>query len=158
MFQQLEALVRSSGKVVMTLQASGDQLAVFVVPHGATDPALRQPLVLTATAIELDEGFANALLTYAGSHKSLEEQVAVTAAILDEAKKSQVGKAQKALQGSSKKAQPAPASNSAADEDESEDEDEDEAQASDSTPALATAAPASASSEPKGTDLLSLLG
>jgi len=156
MFQQLEALVRSSGKVVMTLQASGDQLAVFVVPHGATDPALRQPLVLTATAAELDEGFANALLTYTGSHKSLEEQVAVTAAILDEAKKSQVGKAQKALQGGSKKAQPAPASNSAADEDESEDEDE--AQASDSTHASATAAPASAPSEPKGTDLLSLLG
>ncbi|WP_176060292.1 PRTRC system protein E [Paraburkholderia sp. BCC1876] len=154
MFQQLEALVRSSGKVVMTLQASGDQLAVFVVPQGATDPALRQPLVLTATATELDEGFANALLTYAGSHRSLEEQVAVTAAILDEATKSQVGKAQKALQGGSKKAQPAPASNSAADEDRSEDEDE--AQASDSTPASATDAPAS--SGPKGTDLLSLLG
>jgi PRTRC genetic system protein E len=154
MFQQLEALVRSSGKVVMTLQAAGDQLAVFVVPQGAKDPALRQPLVLTATATELDEGFANALLTYAGSHKSLEEQVAITAAILDEAKKSEVGKAQKALQGGSKKAQPAPASNSAADEDESEDEDE--AQASDSTPASATVAPAS--SEPKGTDLLSLLG
>ena len=154
MFQQLEALVRSSGKVVMTLQASGDQLAVFVVPQGATDPALRQPLVLTATATELDEGFANALLTYAGSHRSLEEQVAVTAAILDEATKSQVGKAQKALQGGSKKAQPAPVSNSAADEDGSEVEDE--AQASDSTPASAT--DASVSSEPKGTDLLSLLG
>lgn len=154
MFQQLEALVRSSGKVVMTLQASGDQLAVFVVPQGATDPALRQPLVLTATATELDEGFANALLTYAGSHRSLEEQVAVTAAILDEATKSQVGKAQKALQGGSKKAQPAPASSSEADEDRSEDEDE--AQASDSTPASAT--DATATSEPKGTDLLSLLG
>lgn len=154
MFQQLEALVRSSGKVVMTLQASGDQLAVFVVPQGATDPALRQPLVLTASATELDEGFVNALLTYAGSHKSLEEQVAVTAAILDEAKKSQVGKAQKALQGGSKKALPAPASNSSEDEDESEAEDD--PQASDSVPAPATAAPAA--SEPKGTDLLSLLG
>jgi len=154
MFQQLEALVRSSGKVVMTLQASGDQLAVFVVPQGATDPALRQPLVLTATAAELDEGFANALLTYTGLHKSLEEQVAVTAAILDEAKKSQVGKAQKALQGGSKKALPAPTSNSTADNDESDEDDE--AQASDSESAVASSGAAPV--EPKGTDLLSLLG
>jgi len=154
MFQQLEALVRSSGKVVMTLQASGDQLAVFVVPQGATDPALRQPLVLTATAAELDEGFANALLTYTGLHKSLEEQVAVTAAILDEAKKSQVGKAQKALQGGSKKALPAPTSNSTADNDESDENDE--AQASDSESAVASSGAAPV--EPKGTDLLSLLG
>ena len=154
MFQQLEALVRSSGKVVMTLQASGDQLAVFVVPQGATDPALRQPLVLTATAAELDEGFASALLTYTGLHKSLEEQVAVTAAILDEAKKSQVGKAQKALQGGSKKALPAPASNSTADNDESDEDDE--AQASDSESAVASSEAAPV--EPKGTDLLSLLG
>ncbi|RKT10618.1 PRTRC genetic system protein E [Paraburkholderia sp. RAU2J] len=154
MFQQLEALVRSTGKVVMTLQAAGDQLAVFVVPQGATDPALRQPLVLTATSAELDEGFAAALVTYTGSHKSLEEQVAATTAILEEAKKSQAGKAQKALQGGSKKALPAPASKSTADNEES-DEDED-AQASDSAPAVVSSEPASG--EPKGTDLLSLLG
>jgi len=154
MFQQLEALVRAAGKVVLTLQASGDQLSVFVVPQGASNPALRQPLMLTATAAELDEGFANALLTYTGSHKSLEEQVAVTTAILDEAKKAQVGKAQKTLQGGSKKALSAPASNSTAGEDE--DADDDDAQASDSTPA--ETAPAAASTEPKGTDLLSLLG
>ena len=154
MFQQLETLVRSTGKVVMTLQAAGDQLAVFVVPQGAADPALRQPLVLTATAVDLDEGFAAALLTYTGSHKSLEEQVAATTAILEEAKKSQVGKAQQALQGGSKKALPAPASNSTADNDES-DEDE-EAQASDSESAVAS--PGAAPAEPKGTDLLSLLG
>ncbi|AXF12774.1 hypothetical protein CUJ91_32915 (plasmid) [Paraburkholderia graminis] len=154
MFQQLEALVRSAGKVVLTLQAAGDQLAVFVVPQGATDPALRQPLVLTATAAELDEGFAAALLTYTGSHKSLEEQVAATTAILEEAKKSQVGKAQKALHGGSKKALPAPASGSAADNDESDEDDD--AQASDSASAVASPEPASV--EPKGTDLLSLLG
>lgn len=154
MFQQLEALVRSSGKVVMTLQAAGDHLSVFVVPQGATAPALRQPLVLTATAAELDEGFANALVTYAGSHKSLEEQVAVTAAILDEAKKTQVGKAQKALQGGSKKALSAPTSDGATGEDDGDDEED--AQASDSVPAATSVAPASA--EPKGTDLLSLLG
>ncbi|MGF6915914.1 PRTRC system protein E [Paraburkholderia sp. 40] len=154
MFQQLEALLRSAGKVVMTLQASGDQLSVFVVPHGATDPALRQPLVLTATAAELDEGFANALLTYAGSHKSLEEQVAVTAAILDEAKKSQVGKAQKALQGGSKKALPAPASNGSEESDDSDEDDDTQA----SIPAPAVAPSPSVPAEPKGTDLLSLLG
>lgn len=154
MFQQLEALVRAAGKVVMTLQASGDQLSVFVVPQGASNPALRQPLMLTATAAELDEGFANALLTYTGSHRSLEEQVAVTTAILDEAKKAQVGKAQKTLQGGSKKALSAPASNGTAGDDEGTDDDD--AQASDSTPA--ESAPAAASTEPKGTDLLSLLG
>ncbi|MEX3935726.1 PRTRC system protein E [Paraburkholderia phymatum] len=154
MFQQLEALVRAAGKVVMTLQASGDQLSVFVVPQGASNPTLRQPLMLTATAAELDEGFANALLTYTGSHKSLEEQVAVTTAILDEAKKAQVGKAQQTLRGGSKKALSAPASNSTAGDDE--DADDDDAQASDSTPT--ESAPAAASTEPKGTDLLSLLG
>ncbi|TCK33404.1 PRTRC genetic system protein E [Paraburkholderia sp. BL8N3] len=153
MFQQLEALVRSSGKVVMTIQASGDQLAVFVVPQGASDPALRQPLVLTATAAELDEGLANALLTYAGSHKSLEEQVAVTTAILDEAMKSQAGKAQKALQGSSKRALSAPDSNGNADNDNEDDDDDAHA----SAPASMGSATAPAESEQKGTDLFSLL-
>ncbi|MGF6472664.1 PRTRC system protein E [Paraburkholderia youngii] len=159
MFQQLEALVRSSGKLQLTLKMDNDRMAVVVVPQGeGKDAALRQPLVLTGTAAELDEGFAAAIGSYSTAHASLSEQVAATTAILQEAEKNQASKAQKSLAKGGKTA-PAKAGQSNAsgegDEDDEADNDDDEQSAS------ASAAPASATpvdaGKSSGTDLLSLL-
>lgn len=125
MFQQLEAFVRETGKVTLTMKMAGDQMSVVVVPCGDSKEAvLRQPLVLTATPAELDEGFAQALQTFEGAHRSLAEQVSATTEILQAAEKSQVGKAQKALSTGSKPALPAPATQTDNDADEAAEADD----------------------------------
>ena len=44
MFQQLEELVRASGKLQLTLKMDNDRMAVVVVPQGeGKEAALRQP-------------------------------------------------------------------------------------------------------------------
>ena len=160
MFQQLEALVRTSGKLQLTLKMDNDRMAVVVVPQGdGKEAALRQPLVLTATPAELDEGFVAAVISYSSAHASLSEQVAATAAILQEAEKNQASKAQKSLAKGSKtapKAGPQAASSEGEGADDEDDNDDDNQSASTSAvPAAATPADAGRSS---GTDLLSLLG
>ena len=158
MFQQLEALVRASGKLQLTLKMDNDRMAVVVVPQGeGKEAALRQPLVLTATPAELDEGFVNAVLSYSSQHASLSEQVAATAAILQEAEKSQASKAQKSLAKGSKTSPAKARQSNASNEDEGEDgnDDDDESASTSEAPAPATPADAGNSS---GTDLLSLLG
>ncbi|WP_225031113.1 PRTRC system protein E [Paraburkholderia sp. XV] len=158
MFQQLEALVRTSGKLQLTLKMDNDRMAVVVVPQGdGKEAALRQPLVLTATPAELDEGFAAAVISYSSAHASLSEQVAATAAILQEAEKSQASKAQKTLAKGSKTAAKAGQSN-ASSEDEGDDDNDDDDQSASTSAAPATATPASAADTSAGTDLLSLLG
>src|SRR4029077_20239830 len=88
MFQAIEALVRSTGKIVLSLAMDGDKMMVFLTPQGDTkDAVLRQPLILSATPAELDEGFAAAVQSYSTAHKSLDEQVAATTAILQSAEK-----------------------------------------------------------------------
>ena len=73
-------------------------MVVVVMPEGtAKDASMLQPLVLTASAAELDAGFVEQLATYTGAHASLAEQVAATTAILGDAEKTQVSKATKAL-------------------------------------------------------------
>ena len=158
MFQQFEAFVRETGKVTLTLKMAGEQMAVVVMPCGdSKESALRQPLVLTATPAALDEGFADALRTFEGAHRSLAEQVSATTEILQAAEESQAGKAQKALSKGSKPALPAPASTA----DDNGDEG-DECEATDEgggkpepTTAASTSAPTSA--DAGQTDLLSLL-
>jgi PRTRC genetic system protein E len=120
MFQQLEAFVRETGKVALTMKMAGDQMAVVVMPcSDSKEAALRQPLVLTGSPAELDEGFVAALQSFHGVHRSLAEQVSATTEILQAAEKSQAGRAQKALSKGSKPALPAPASQT-----EGNDEDE----------------------------------
>ncbi|MFP3708482.1 PRTRC system protein E [Paraburkholderia sp. SIMBA_009] len=151
MFQQLEALVRETGKVTLTLKMAGDQMSVVVVPCGdSKEAALRHPLVLTATPAELDEGFVQALQSFEGAHRSLAEQVSATTEILKAAETSQAGKAQKALSKGSKPALPAPSEQSDDDADDSGDS------ADVSTKAANPAAPALASDDGK-TDLFALL-
>jgi PRTRC genetic system protein E len=150
MFVSIEPLLRSCTKLTLSLQMKGDDVVVFVKPEGsAKDAAMLQPLVLTASAAELDAGFADALAGYTGVRASLADQVAATAAILEAAQKTQVSKATKALSGG--KVKPA-ATNASSDEDEEDDTVEGE-QSTASTPAPSTVAPAA---EKSGTDLTSL--
>lgn len=152
MFQQLEALVRASGKLQLVIKMDGDKMAVVVVPQGdLKEAALRQPLVLTGTAVELDEGFAVAIGSYSTVHASLSEQVATTTAILQEAEKTQVSKAQKSLaKGGKASTNPA-----AAGESDDDDEQGESTEASTSTPIPAAAPEADKAA---GTDLFALLG
>ncbi|CAG9255101.1 PRTRC genetic system protein E [Paraburkholderia unamae] len=153
MFQQLEAFVRETGKVTLTMKMAGDQMAVVVMPCGdSKEAALRQPLVLTASAAELDEGFVEALRSFHGVHRSLAEQVSATNEILEAAEKSQAGKAQKALSKGSKPALPAPAS-----EPEGGDESPDEGDASTAQPSTDAATPVAVAADDGKTDLFGLL-
>lgn len=153
MFQQLEPLVRATGKVTLTLKIVGDQMAVVVMPgNDSKEAALAQPLILTATPAELDEGFVESLGRFEGARRSLAEQVSVTTEILQAAEKSQVGKAQKALTKGSKAALPAPEN----EPDDSEDETSEDGDASrESSDDASPSAPAASSAGQ--TDLLSLL-
>jgi PRTRC genetic system protein E len=158
MFQIVEPMVRAVGKLSLSLKMDGEKMVVVVMPQGdVKEPALRQPLILTGSPAELDAGFTAAMGSFTAVHRSLDEQVAATAAILQAAEKSQAGKAQKASSkgttAGTKKASPASADESAEDEDDGETEASDShsdatAQTSDAVqPATATG----------GTDLLSLL-
>ncbi|CAG4913843.1 PRTRC system protein E [Paraburkholderia gardini] len=153
MFQAIEALVRSTGKLVLSLAMDGDKMVVFLTPQGDTkDAVLRQPMILTATPAELDEGFAAAVQSYSTAHKSLDEQVAATTAILQSAEKSQAGKAQKALAKGVKPASTSAASSASSEGDEDEDESVDGV-----TPQATVAAASAAAPAQSGTDLSQLL-
>ncbi|KUY96879.1 hypothetical protein WS50_15345 [Burkholderia territorii] len=143
MFQALEPLLRAAGKLVLSLTMDGDNVVVFLTPTGGKDATLRQPLILKATAAELDEGFVAAISSFTAAHRSLGEQVAATNAILEAQQQTQATKAQKALA----KASTPPA----AEGDVGDGVDEDGAGAAppDVVPAAAE--------KPAGTDLSSLL-
>ncbi|WP_321871218.1 PRTRC system protein E [Paraburkholderia tropica] len=156
MFQQLEALVRETGKVTLMMKMAGDQMSVVVMPCAdSKEAALRQPVVLTATPAELDAGFVQALQSFEGAHRSLAEQVSATTEILQAAEKSLAGKAQKALSKGSKPALPAP---KGASDDDADDADGTEGgdDTTDSTQASDTPPPAQADGDGK-TDLFALL-
>ncbi|MBN3785672.1 PRTRC system protein E [Burkholderia sp. Ac-20353] len=148
MFQALVPLIRSAGKLALSLAMDGDNVVVFLTPQGGKDATLRQPLILKATAAELDEGFAAAVTAYSTAHRSLEEQVAATNAILDAQKATQVTKAQKALTKGSNVSKTSEASDEG---DESDNDDEGD------QPAPSASQPSVAESKPAGTDLASLL-
>ena len=151
MFRQLETLVRASGKLQLTLKMDSDRMTVVVVPLGeGKEAALRQPLILTGTAAELEEGFTEAILSYSVAHSSLTEQVSVTAAILQEAEKSLSSKAQKALKGPKAPAKQATESVDGDDDDENADDTRSEA----STPSTT---PEPAAEKSSGTDLFALI-
>jgi PRTRC genetic system protein E len=119
MFQTLEPLLRSAEKLVLSLTMDGENIVVFLTPAGGKDAMLRQPLILRATAVELDEGFAAAISSFTAAHQSLGDQVAATNAILEAQQQLQATKAQKALSKASKPE----AANAAVDEDANADEE-----------------------------------
>jgi PRTRC genetic system protein E len=158
MFVSLEPLLRSCTKLTLSLQMKGNDIVVFVKPEGsAKDAAMLQPLVLTASAAELDAGFADALAAYTGVRASLADQVAATTAILEAAQTTQVSKATKALTGG--KAKPAAAAKPSSDNESDEDDADDNADGEQSTATSATTAATSTvapAAEKSGTDLTSL--
>ncbi|MXN76468.1 PRTRC system protein E [Burkholderia sp. 4701] len=146
MFQALEPLLRSAEKLVLSLTMDGDNIVVFLTPAGGKDAMLRQPLILKATAAELDEGFAAAIGSFTAAHQSLGEQVAATNAILEAQQQTQATKAQKVL---SKASTPTAADVGADDADDADDQDG----AAAGSPNVETAA----AEKPTGTDLSSLI-
>lgn len=146
MFQALEPLLRSAEKLVLSLTMDGDNIVVFLTPAGGKDAVLRQPLILKATAAELDEGFAAAIGSFTAAHQSLGEQVAATNAILEAQQQTQATKAQKVL---AKASMPTAAGAGADDADDADDEDGAAAVPPDDAPAAAE--------KPAGTDLSSLI-
>ncbi|AME28594.1 PRTRC system protein E [Burkholderia sp. PAMC 26561] len=155
MFVSLEPLLRSCTKLTLSLQMKGDDVVVFVKPEGsAKDVAMLQPLVLTASAAELDAGFADALAAYTGVRASLADQVAATTAILEAAQTTQVSKATKALTGG--KVKPAAAAKPSFDNESDEDEADDNAEGEQSTATTAATSTAAPAVEKSGTDLTSL--
>ena len=162
MFQALEQLVRSAGKLLVTLRMDGEQMVVVAVPQTDgkdKEAALRQPLVLTGSPAELDAGFADALASYAGARLSLVEQVAATTAIIEAAEQDQAGKAKKTIAKNSRLALPAP-SKASTSKGESEDEDSEAEEGGDSSESAglsSSAADVAATERPAGTDMSSLL-
>lgn len=162
MFQVLEQLVRSTGKLSVTLRMDGDQMVVVAIPQTDgkdKEAALRQPLVLTGMPAELDAGFAEALVSYAGARRSLVEQVAATTAIIQAAEQDQAGKAKKTIAKNSKPALPAP-SKASTSNGEPEDEDNEAEVGGNSSEAAGQSSPAAevtAAAKRAGTDMNSLL-
>lgn len=155
MFQALAQLLSSSSHVDLLVSGNGDEMTVTVIPKvtDAKAAALKTPLSLTGTPAELDEGFAQALTTYATARKSLAEQVAQTAAILDAAKKQE---AAKAVKSAPKAAKPAAVSIDDLSEDEGECDTESEPSSA-STPATSKPEPKAKAQDDGALDLAALL-
>ena len=97
LFSTLQSLLSPGASLKLDVTMNDDAtLSIIVCPKGNTG-ALSQPLVLTATAEEMDAGFIDVLQQYQKARQSLQEQVEATTAVLDAAKKSEEKKAVKAL-------------------------------------------------------------
>lgn len=110
MFEELFALARGA---TLTMTVSADEktgrLTVNVIPKPRTnagEPALAQPLSLTATPQEFDDGFIEALQGYREVRQSLTQQAEATKEVIEAAKAASVKKASDAAV---KAAEPQPA-------------------------------------------------
>lgn len=101
MFVQLKPMLKACTGITITMVDGDDgKVRLTVIPKpkaGDTEEALKTPLVLTATAEELDEGLAEHLTSYSNAYVSLAEQLESTTAILAAAKTTSEKKAVKAL-------------------------------------------------------------
>ena len=93
MFEELFALACSA---TLTMTVSADEksgrLTVNVIPkprQDAGEPALAQPLSLTATPQEFDTGFIEALCGYREVRRSLAQQAKATKEVIEAAKAGQ---------------------------------------------------------------------
>lgn len=90
------------GDFTVAVRATGpdkDVLTMIVAPIAkeGQEPALAQPIRLSGTVAELEQGFDQAIDKFVTSRAELMEQVDATLAILEEAKKVQANKATTAL-------------------------------------------------------------
>lgn len=142
MFEELYALAVSAA---LTMTVSADEksgrLTINVIPKprkDAGEPALTQPLSLTASPQEFDAGFIDALRGYREVRRTLEQQAEATKEVIEAAKAASVKKASEATAKagaaksgtSASKAASIPASG-AADGDPSPVDDDDAAEARD---------------------------
>ncbi len=91
---------------LIIVPGDNDELTVSVIPladkESKVDPVINTPVSLTGTAEELDAKFASLLATHTANRASLEEQLEVTASIMDAAKKDSAAKAAGAIKKGSK--------------------------------------------------------
>lgn len=94
-FTSLLPLLTQSQAVTVILSANGESITATVMPKPKADRdnVLSQPLQLTGTAAELDEGFATAVTSWSGKRLSLIEQVEAANAILEDNKSTIANKA-----------------------------------------------------------------
>lgn len=100
LFEELYALALTT---TLTMTVSADEksgrLTVNVIPKprkDACEPTLTQPLSLTATPQEFDEGFIAALTGYREARQSLAQQAEATKEVIEAAKAASVKKASEA--------------------------------------------------------------
>ena len=136
MFQLLQTLVAGSSLSLSLTGNKDDTITVIVAPKG--DGPLAQPLVLTATAVELDAEFHSVVSSYVAARKGLAEQVEATAAVIEAAKKASAAQAVAAI---TKKSSSSGTTTTAATPESSDlDDDDEDADSSGSKAAPATPA------------------
>lgn len=126
MFKQLAEIAKSTSVHLIITSVSDTDLKVLVLPQAkeGVNPALCQPLILTASPDELDEKFVSILTEYSNARKSLEETLEETKLVMEAAGKT----AREAATTATKKATanpatPAPAQAATATEAGDDDED-----------------------------------
>jgi PRTRC genetic system protein E len=125
MFEELFALATNATvTLVLSADAATERLTVHVIPKPREDggePALAQPLSLTATPQEFDAGFVEALRGYRTVRRSLAQQAEATREVIEAARTASV---QKASQAAAKAtgAKPTPAAKRMAEVAESDDD------------------------------------
>lgn len=97
LFNELYAMATTcSLSLLVTADAPSGKLTINVIPKpkpGADEPALKQPLSLTATPDEFDREFLAALRGYRECHASLAAQAEATLEVLTAATKASAKKA-----------------------------------------------------------------
>lgn len=144
MFKALQTLLAGVTSLNLSLVANGDDtITVTVTPKGSkSGNTLDTPLSLTATAAELDEGFADVLLAYSSKRQNLVDQLAATEAILEAAQQEATEKAKKSLAKPSSQSKAGPVNS----DDGEQDVNDDEPDASGTAPA--SSVPSTPSTKP----------
>jgi PRTRC genetic system protein E len=153
MFTSIASMLTQKDLKGITLtiaQGSGDNLIVIVTPNAkdAKDgvAAACQPLQLTGTAAELEEGFVEAVTSFSSERQSLLEQVEDTNLVLQAAKKESADKAKNAVKkGGASARLPAPAATTTPSGDDDDDDGED---GNSTAPPATAAAPVTAAKAP----------
>jgi PRTRC genetic system protein E len=135
MFTELAALAKNTTIHLIITSAPNDELKVVVLPQAkeGMNPALCQPLSLTASPEELDEKFVDCLASYKTDRKTLEEQLEDSRLVMEAAGKAAQESAADATKKATTKATatngatvPAPAADKTTSESGSSSEEEDD--------------------------------
>ena len=138
MFQLLQSLVAGSSLSLSLTGNKDDTITVIVAPKG--DGPLAQPLVLTATAADLDAEFHSVVSSYVNARKGLAEQIEATTAVIEAAKKQSAAQAVSAI--TKKPSSPGKATTAATPESSDLDDEDEDADADSSGSKAAPATPA----------------